>query len=128
MTSFDVKLRVCVLDLSDLTLCIFSFATLHRGVCGAGDTRPISNCTFSRWPNNQRAEGETWPKAKVKVPRSLQPFLHYRNAGLRNLTITGITLTPISSRGQRIVIQEAIGLMRGHNFGWKAFWNSNRLG
>ena len=25
----------------------------------------------------------------------------------------------------RTIVQEAIGLMRGHNFGWKAFWVSN---
>jgi len=25
----------------------------------------------------------------------------------------------------RIIVKEAIGLMRGHNVGWKAFWESN---
>jgi hypothetical protein len=25
----------------------------------------------------------------------------------------------------RTIAQEAIGLMRGHCFGWKAFWHSN---
>jgi hypothetical protein len=25
----------------------------------------------------------------------------------------------------RTIAQEEIGLLRGHNFGWKAFWDSN---
>ena len=111
--------------------------TWYRTRASAVRNRRLNAFKEENQPSTE-LRAETCAKAPVDVPRSAKPFLHF-TASLGsvkrhlkyNLDCAYTNEFPVACEeldvsNPRTIPREVIRLIRGHNFDWKDFWDSNQ--